>query len=78
VAGSIVVMTRLDLSVKDTVRIIDRKTTRKPLPQIIMEYEDILLQELMDTPGELYDLPEFKDEEKFDVDAYINNNDFTW
>ena len=43
-----------------------------------MEYEDILLQELMDTPGELYDLPEFKDEEKFDVDAYINNNDFTW
>ena len=43
-----------------------------------MEYEDILLQELMETPGELYDLPEFKQDDKFDVESYINNNDFTW
>ena len=28
-----------------------------------MEYEDILLQELMETPGELYDLPEFKQDD---------------
>ena len=43
-----------------------------------MEYEDILLQEIMETPGELYYLPEFKQDDKFDVESYINNNDFTW
>ena len=71
-------MTRLDLSVKDTVRIIDRKTTRKPHHKKNMEYEDILLQELMDTPGELYDLPEFKQDDKFDVESFIEKTDFTW
>ena len=43
-----------------------------------MEYEDILLQELMETPGELYDLPEFKQDDKFDVESFIEKTDFTW
>ena len=37
-----------------------------------MEYEDTILQELMDTPAELFDLPEFK-EDVFDLDE-INQN----
>jgi hypothetical protein len=41
------------------------------------DYEDTILQELMDTPGELYDLPELKDE-KFDVESYIANSNFDW
>ena len=43
-----------------------------------MEYEDLLLQELMETPGELYDLPEMKQDDKFDVESYIEKSDFTW
>ena len=43
-----------------------------------MEYEDILLQELMDTPGELYDLPEFKQDDKFDVEKFIEGDLDYW
>ncbi len=41
------------------------------------DYEDTILQELMDTPGEIYDLPEMSDD-KFDVESYIANSNFDW
>ena len=44
-----------------------------------MDYEDILLQELMDMPGEIFDIPEMQDEKKFDVEGYINGEiDYWW
>ena len=44
---------------------------------IMNDYEDTILQELMDTPGEIYDLPEMSDD-KFDVESYIANSNFDW
>ena len=38
------------------------------------DYMDTLLQEIMDLPGEIYDIPEMQQEEKFDVEGYINGN----
>tara|TARA_Y100000994_G_C15372646_1_gene309744 strand:- start:142 stop:267 length:126 start_codon:yes stop_codon:yes gene_type:complete len=38
-----------------------------------MDYEDIILQELIDLPGEIFDIPEMQDQE-FDVEAYLNGN----
>jgi len=34
------------------------------------DYEDNILQDLMDSPGELYDIPELQDN-KFDVEDYL-------
>ncbi len=34
--------------------------------------EDTLLQEIMDSPAEIYDIPELQQTEKFDVESYIN------
>ena len=39
-----------------------------------MDYEDTILQELMDMPGEIFDIPELQDQEKFDVEGYINGD----
>ena len=36
------------------------------------DYEDTILQELMDSPAELFDIPELQQEDKFDVESYIN------
>ena len=38
-----------------------------------MDYEDIILQELIDLPGEIFDIPEMQDQE-FDVEAYLNSD----
>ena len=38
-----------------------------------MDYEDIILHELIDLPGEIFDIPEMQDQE-FDVEAYLNGN----
>ena len=46
--------------------------------QNLMDYEDTILQELMDAPGELFDLPELQDQEKFDVEGYINGDTDYW
>ena len=37
---------------------------------------DELWQEIQDSPGEIFDIPELRDleEEKFDVNAYLNSN----
>jgi hypothetical protein len=37
---------------------------------------DELWSEIQDAPGEIFDIPELRDleEEKFDVNAYINGN----
>ena len=35
---------------------------------------DELWQEIQDAPGEIFDLPELRDEEKFDVNEYLNAN----
>ena len=44
-----------------------------------MDYEDILLKELLDMPGEIFDIPEMQDEKKFDVEDYINGEiDYWW
>ena len=37
------------------------------------DYMDTLLQEIMDLPAEIYDIPEMQEEE-FDVEGYINGN----
>ncbi len=39
-----------------------------------MDYEDILLQELLALPGAIFDLPEMPDEKKFDVAASLNGD----
>lgn len=36
-----------------------------------MDYEDQLLQELLQSPGELYDIPEIKGQEDFKFDEYL-------
>ena len=41
------------------------------------DYMDTLLQEIMDLPGEIYDIPEMQEEE-FDVEGYINGNTDYW
>ena len=38
------------------------------------DYMDTLLQEIMEMPAEIYDIPEMQQEEKFDVEGYINGN----
>ena len=43
-----------------------------------MDYEDILLKELLDMPGEIFDIPEMQDEKKFDVEDYINGEIDYW
>jgi hypothetical protein len=38
---------------------------------------DDLLSEIMDSPGEIYDIPELREleeEEKFNVERFINSN----
>jgi hypothetical protein len=37
---------------------------------------DELWSEIQDAPGEIFDIPELRDleEEKFDVNAYLNSN----
>jgi len=37
---------------------------------------DELWQEIQDSPGEIFDIPELRDleDEKFDVNAYLNSN----
>ena len=42
------------------------------------DYEDTILQELMDSPAELFDIPELQTHEKFDVESYIENSNFDW
>ena len=42
-------------------------------------YEAEILLELMNTPGEIYDIPELQQEDKFDVEGYINGEtDYAW
>ena len=37
--------------------------------------EDLILRDLLEGPAdEIYDIPEFEDEDKFDVEGYINGN----
>ena len=43
-----------------------------------MDYEDTILQELMDAPGALFDIPELQDQEKFDVEGYLNGDTDYW
>jgi|TARA_B100001996_G_scaffold24083_1_gene18792 hypothetical protein len=43
-----------------------------------MEYEDKILQEIMESPAELQDIPELRDNPKFDVEDYIANSNFDW
>jgi len=38
------------------------------------DYMDTLLQEIMEMPAEIYDIPEMQQDEKFDVEGYINGN----
>ena len=38
------------------------------------DYMDTMLQEIMDLPAEIYDIPEMQQDEKFDVEGYINGN----
>ena len=41
--------------------------------------EDLLLRDLLEGPAdEIYDIPEFEDEDKFDVEGYINGNIDYW
>ena len=42
------------------------------------DYEDTILQELMDSPAELFDIPELHTQDKFDVESYIENSNFDW
>ena len=37
------------------------------------DYMETMLQEIMDLPAEIYDIPEMREEE-FDVEGYINGN----
>tara|TARA_B100001250_G_C19243277_1_gene547453 strand:+ start:306 stop:440 length:135 start_codon:yes stop_codon:yes gene_type:complete len=38
-----------------------------------METEfDSMIQDIMDSPGEIYDIPELQTQDKFDVEGYIN------
>ena len=39
----------------------------------IMNHEDLILRDLMETSDEIYDIPEMQDD-KFDVEEYINSN----
>ncbi len=39
---------------------------------------DELWQEIQDAPGEIFDIPELRDEEKFDVNEYLNANYDYW
>ena len=37
--------------------------------------EDLILRDLLEGPAdEIYDIPELEDEDKFDVEGYINGN----
>ena len=50
-----------------------------PITPLIIMYEDEILLELMNTPGEIYDIPELQQEDKFDVEGYINGEtDYAW
>ena len=41
--------------------------------------EDLLLRDLLEGPAdEIYDIPELEDEDKFDVESYINGNIDYW
>ena len=42
------------------------------------DYMDTVLQEIMEMPAEIYDIPEMQQEEKFDVEGYINGNTDYW
>jgi len=39
-----------------------------------MDFDTDLFQEINDMPAEIYDIPEMQDEDKFDVEGYINGN----
>ncbi len=46
-----------------------------------MNSEDKKLQDLMqvmESPADLYDIPELRDAPKFDVEDYIQNSNFDW
>ena len=48
-------------------------------PLLIIMYEDEILLELMNTPGEIFDIPELQQDDKFDVESYINGEtDYAW
>ena len=50
-----------------------------PITPLIIMYEDEIILELMNTPGEIYDIPELQQEDKFDVEGYINGEtDYAW
>ena len=39
-----------------------------------MDFDTDIFQEINDMPAEIYDIPEMQDEDKFDVEGYINGN----
>jgi hypothetical protein len=41
------------------------------------DYEDTILQELMYTPVDIFDIPDLNDS-KFDVEDYINNSNLDY
>ena len=42
--------------------------------QTTMEFDTDIFQEINDMEGEIFDIPEMQDNEKFDLDGYINGN----
>ena len=41
-------------------------------------FDTDIFQEICDAPGEIFDIPEMQDPEKFDVEGYINGNTDYW
>ena len=37
-------------------------------------FDTDIFQEICDAPGEIFDIPEMQDPEKFDIEGYINGN----
>ena len=41
--------------------------------------EDKLLEDLINQPGGIFDIPELQTDDKFDVESYINGDtDYAW
>jgi hypothetical protein len=39
-----------------------------------MDFDTSIWDEIQDCEGEIFDIPELRDDEKFDVNEYLNSN----
>lgn len=44
------------------------------VPEIPMDFDTDILSEIQDSSGEIFDIPELRDDEDFNLNEYINGN----